>query len=72
MELEFNLPEEYDDALLAFKGKDLWCVLFDLDQHLRAEIKYSENAARVEAYEALRDYLYELLSEHGCSIDMVA
>jgi hypothetical protein len=50
----------------------LWCVLFDLDQHLRAEIKYSENAARVEAYEALRDYLYELLSEHGCSIDMVA
>lgn len=72
MELEFNLPEEYDDALLAFKGKDLWCVLFDLDQHLRAKIKHGENAARVEAYEALRDHLHDLMAEHDCSIDMVS
>jgi hypothetical protein len=73
MELEFNLPEEYDDALLAFKGKDLWCVLFDLDQHLRAEIKYGEHEDRIgDIYESIRDYLHDLMAEHDCSIDMVS
>ena len=39
--LEFNLPEDNQEFLLATSGLKFWSVLWELDQSLRSKTKYA-------------------------------
>lgn len=72
--LEFNLPEDNQEFLLATKGLDFWSVLWELDQDLRAKTKYAPDDLpqdKYDAYQEVRDKLYELMSESNITFDMV-
>jgi len=69
--LEFNLPEDQVDFEMAVHGSDYKHVLWNIDQHLRAQLKYNEKLTQ-EAHDALqeaRDKLYQLASESNVTID---
>jgi hypothetical protein len=40
--LQFNLPEENHEYLNASQGAQMKSILWDLDQWLRAKLKYEE------------------------------
>jgi phosphoribosylformylglycinamidine (FGAM) synthase-like amidotransferase family enzyme len=40
--LEFSLPEERVEHLQAVHAPEVWALLHDLDEHLRAVIKHGE------------------------------
>jgi len=69
--ITFNLPEEQQDFNDAVHASDYKCILWDLDQHLRSEVKYNEKIDDKTqlAYEAVRDKIQGLLNSYGVSID---
>ena len=70
--LEFNLPEDDEQFMLAVKGKDMMMVLYELDQDLRASTKYAPDTMSQEVYDALievRETLRELMSNNNISFD---
>ena len=72
--LEFNLPEDDQEFTLATKGLEFWSVLWELDQDLRAKTKYAPDDLpqdKYDAYQEVRDKLYELMSESNITFDMV-
>ena len=72
--LEFNLPDDQIEFDLANNGRNFWSVLWELDQDLRAKTKYAPDDLpqdKYDAYQEIRDRLYELLSEHNVSFDIV-
>lgn len=71
--LEFNLPEDEKDFMLAVKAKELWLVLWEIDQELRSRIKYPSDSTSEEIIDALisiRDFLRESMSENNINFDM--
>lgn len=71
--LEFDLAD-YDERLqhkVAISANDYLSVLWELDQHLRSQIKYNESLTEEQtaAYEDLRDKLHESLNEHCVDIN---
>ena len=69
--LEFDPIEEREDMDAAINGWKWKMMVWDLDQHLRSELKYN-NKLTGEAYEALekiRERLHELKNESGLSLD---
>ena len=74
--LIFNLPEEKQDFDFATKGSDWWNVCWDMDQWLRAQYKYMPDEGfskdKYDAYVQAREKLFELMSEHGVSLDDVS
>jgi len=66
--LEFNLNEErieFDDSVNGWKWK---CIVSELDNELRAKIKYPSDDTSIEVIEALstmRDFLHQSLKEEG-------
>ena len=72
--LEFNLPDDQQEFDLANSGLKFWSVLWELDQDLRAKTKYAPDDLpqdKYDAYQEVRDKLYELMSENNLSFDMV-
>ena len=71
--LEFTLPEETSDHLLAVHASDLHCSLWDFDQYLRGRVRDEEGLSEDvhEALQAARDKLYETMADHNVSLDMV-
>ena len=72
--LEFNLPDDQQEFDLANSGLKFWSVLWELDQDLRAKTKYASDDLpqdKYDAYQEVRDKLYELMSESNLSFDMV-
>ena len=72
--LEFNLPDDQQDFDLAINGMKFWSVLYDLDQSLRAKTKYAPDSLpqdKYDAYQEVRDELYELMSNHNVNLNMV-
>jgi hypothetical protein len=68
--LKYKLPEEKDDHTLAIKGHDMYCVLWDLDQYLRQEIKYKIlPKSQYEVLETVRHYLWDLLKDRDIDLD---
>lgn len=61
--IEFNLPEEKDDLILAQKGRDYWLVLWNLihgQEGVRGKLKYGHNFKDAdEVLEWVRDTIYE-------------
>jgi len=72
--LEFNLPEDMQQFMLAAKGKDIMVTLYELDQHLRANTKYAPDTMSQETYDALvqvRATLRELMDNNNISFDLI-
>ena len=72
--LEFNLPDDQQEFDLANSGLKFWSVLWELDQDLRAKTKYAPDDLpqdKYDAYQEVRDKLYELMSESNITFDMV-
>ena len=69
--LEFNLPEEESNFRQAIDGHKWKYVVWQLDEHLRRELKYNE-ALPKEAYVALqdtRDTLHRLVNQDNLELD---
>ena len=68
--LKFN-EEDFEDARLALDGWKWKMAMWDLDQHLRSEIKYNEklSAEADEAYQAIRDKIREILHDSNLNIE---
>jgi hypothetical protein len=66
--LEFNLPEDqesFDDAVNGWKWSH---AMWQLDQFLRAKVKYASDEASEEsinAFQDARDELHRILSEEN-------
>jgi hypothetical protein len=68
--LTFNLPEEDHEYSNAVDGSKMRSVLWDLDQWLRAKLKYEElTDGQYDAYKATRDELRRLLIEENVDIE---
>jgi hypothetical protein len=74
--LEYNLDEidDRDAHLRAIKSLSLTIALWEMDQHLRSELKYGTREGELpdEAYKAIeraREKLFEILGENGISFD---
>ena len=66
--LEFNLPEENEEFKLAQDGVKYMLVLHELDNHLRAKVKYapdSEPREKIDTYQEIRDKLWELANNES-------
>lgn len=67
--LQFNLPEEKQDAEVAQKAWDLVIVLSEMDNYLRAINKYGhedfKDPSSCEAAQKIRDKLWELLNNRN-------
>jgi hypothetical protein len=71
--IEFNLDEELNDFKLATNAKEIMSVLWEVDQELRAKVKYASDSTSQETVDALssiRNLLRENMHERGVSFDM--
>ena len=68
--LEFNLPEDQPEFNNAIKGGDWKHVCWQMDQHLRKEIKYNTSLSveQLRVYEGVRDELYGFMSENNVDL----
>ena len=69
--LEFDPFEDREEMESALNGAKWKMLVWDLDQHLRSELKYND-AVTGEAYAALekiRERLHELKSESGLTLE---
>jgi hypothetical protein len=72
--LEFNLPDDQQDFEMASNAMKFWSVLYELDQDLRSKTKYAPDDLpedKYDAYQEVRDMLYELMRNENISFDMV-
>lgn len=72
--LEFNLPEDQQDFQMVVNATKFWSVLYELDQELRSKTKYAPDDLpqdKYDAYQEVRDRMYELMNEYNISLDMV-
>jgi hypothetical protein len=69
--LEFDPIEDREEMESAINGSKWKMLVWDLDQHLRSELKYNDTITGdiYEALEKLRDHLHELKSESGLTLE---
>jgi hypothetical protein len=69
--LEFDSIEEQDDARDALDGYKWKLAMWDIDQHLRSELKYNDNieANVYDTLEKLRDEIRDILEGYGIQLD---
>jgi len=56
-----------NDLYMAYYGREMYFVLWNLDQYLRSEIKYKNR----EELQDVRDKLYELMEDNGVDFNRV-
>jgi hypothetical protein len=63
--------DELEDARTALDGWKWKSAMWELDQHLRSEIKYNEklSAETDRAYQAVRDKIWEILNDNNLNIE---
>ena len=69
--LEFDPFEDREEMESALNGAKWKMLVWDLDQHLRSELKYND-AITGEVYEALekvRNRLHELKTDSGLTLE---
>lgn len=72
--LEFNLPDDDQEFILANNALNFWRVLYDLDQELRTKTKYASDDLpqdKYDAYQEIRDRIHELMNENNVDFEMV-
>ena len=67
--LEFNLPEERDDHVLAAKASNMYGALWDINQYLRQIDRYMDEQPDIEV---IRDMFFEILDNNSFSLDEVS
>ncbi len=69
--LEFNLPDDQSDFKKAVDGYKWALIAWDMDQYLRARMKYEDSISdeQYEAVEKAREKLRELVNEYSVSFD---
>jgi hypothetical protein len=68
--LTFNLPEDEDKYCDAVNASKMHSILWDVDQWLRAKMKYEElSDGQYDAFKETRDHLRRLLIEENIDID---
>ena len=70
--LEFDLPDESEEHRIALSGQAMLSVLWDMDQWLRARVKWSgeeDPEERIQAFEDAREQLHQLLTDHNVSLE---
>jgi hypothetical protein len=68
--LTFNLPEEQHEYSNAVEGSKMRSVLWELDQWLRAKLKYEElSDGQYDAFKQTRDELRRSLIEENIDLD---
>jgi hypothetical protein len=69
--LEFDLPDDETEFNFATKGSEYYLTLWDLDQWLRAKIKYDDtlHEKEYEAYEKSREQLREIMNNNGITFN---
>lgn len=59
--LAYMLPEEKEEFELAMKGIDNFAVVENMDDYLRAKLKYQDlTETEAKIYQEIRDKLWEL------------
>ena len=69
--LEFNIPEENEEFLMAVHGSDWQHVVWQIDQYLRSKTKYAPDDMPEEeykAYETAREELHQIILNGGLSL----
>jgi len=69
--LEFDPAEDREEMESAINGSKWKMLVWDLDQHLRTELKYNDKITG-EVYEALekvRNYLHEQKNDSGLTLE---
>ena len=73
--LEYELPEEANEFILASRANDWALVAWDMDQRLRSWLKYGHDSHKFEdiddALEKTRRFLHSLLAERNLSLEMI-
>lgn len=72
--LEFNLPDDQEQFMLAVKGWDMMQVISELDEDLRVQTKYAPDTMSQEAYDTLkqtRNKLRELMANYDVAINLL-
>lgn len=68
--LTFSLPEEEYEYSNAVEGAKMRSVLWDLDQWLRAKLKYEDlSDGKYDAFKETRDHLRSLLVEENIDLE---
>lgn len=69
--LKFDSIEEAEDARTALDGWRWKHSMWELDQHLRSEVKYNQNLSdeTYKAYEAIRDKIREILNDNNLTME---
>jgi hypothetical protein len=68
--LTFNLPEENHEYANAIDGSKMRSALWELDQWLRAKLKYEElTDGQYDAFKETRDELRRLLIEENIDLE---
>jgi len=66
----FDLPDDQEEFSMAANAGKMNIVLFDFDQWLRSQIKYSDDskASKHDIMQDCRDKLYDLLRENNIDL----
>jgi hypothetical protein len=69
--LEFDPIEDREEMESALNGAKWKMLVWDLDQHLRSELKYNDSVTGsvYEALEKVRELLHELKKESGLTLE---
>lgn len=71
--LEFQLPEERSEHMVAVHAMDFALTVFDLEEELRLWMKHGHKFSSAdEVIEAVRQKLHECLENRGASLDMIS
>ena len=68
--LKFNLPEEDHEFQMGTQGSKLHSILWEMDQYLRAKIKYAPDDMSddtLKAFEESRNQLHEFMGSYNIS-----
>lgn len=72
--IEFKLPDDQQEYNLVHNADNLYSVLWELDQELRAKTKYAPDDITdddYDAYQKIRETLHQLMRDNNVSLDMV-
>ena len=68
--ITFTLPEEEEEYRNAIEGAKMRAILWDVDQFLRAKMKYEElNDGQYDAFKETREHLRRLLIEENIDLE---
>ena len=69
--IEFNLPEEESTYKIHNQCIDMYSVILDMKEELRAKLKYSKlNKHEYKTYEKVHEFLINLLAEYRINTDL--